>query len=1121
VRDATFYASGLLDLDKVEDAAGRRALWRQSMAALARATAEDGPGALEGLAPNALLGGARAALRSGLADDLDWLAPAAAGAALYELAWALPLGPEQRELGRRVLARLLLADAETFVAIARRMARGGGRGLATPGMRARVVLVAELPIAAGVADGPLALALASRRDLAREWIAVPSTGSLPSRRLAARLLERAAREAAGRAARGDPHNLGVFTGDVVGPAWERLLADRESLVWRHVAVARGLLAPWVGAFGVKIEQDLAPSLTPTEWRRAAASMAAILAVAPDRGLALSHRALEEGLLTRDPGAALAILWGLARAAEAEPDAAMDLLDKVLAEASPEIGEAVLDLRFELGNAPIAERAAARVLALSTRWSKGGGDDGAEALALDVVRDLEHGARDEAREDAPVRSLIATALRAFATSGAKQAYASAREALSAARASVDALEAVSREDAAEGRAGSMARRTTLAMLRDLDLSLLEHDVLARLLSLGEADPSGGVDDAIDGLRDRLGEWILTREGTPVVSADDGDGPLAGADRPPHPALSLRRLRALLHLADGEMGDAENDPARASRLRKRCRRIAGALLDRFERGAAIAVRRTIIAALARSLSAMVRVGACDPIDVLLVVARRAVDPRSLETLAEASMDPDLVHVFRCYARFAEALAVDASRALPAYDELTRELALDDLGRSEALRAVMGRVGASLAAISSAPSLRSLAPPVQSSSGAEPDVVSGLETALASLSQMVIGARGRFDPDRPPVPAQTALHPFSAAVSGVLSGREESLREHVVAASLDALLAGVPPAIGKLVSAILWRVLDLPKEGGSSESKSPRIAEALPSWLPPRPVIGNFYVLRALSTGAVGSVFIVRRVLERNGDQAERFALKVPQYSATSARSLSEAEFLKMFQQEAAALMALPTHPNIARFVAFDADCRPKPILVMELVEGQTLDRVLESQGLDAPRALHFLDGVLRGLEAMHAVGIGHLDIKPSNVVLRRGEEAVLVDFGLAGQHVRRGCGSGPYGGPEVWGALDAETNLSPAKADMYSFGCLAFEALTGRVLFDAPTEMAQIAMHLAHDGFPDPLRVLAKRPGLAALAELLFATLRRNPHDRPTAAATRRELATLAPAIARTSWPIDSR
>ncbi len=277
MRDPTFYVSGLLELHKLADSAERRASWRQSMAALAQGIADEGPGPLEGVNPETVVAGVRAALQSGLVDDLDWLSAPAAGSALYELASSLPLGPEQRELGRRLLARLLAADAATFVAVARRMALGPSKGLASPGIRARVALVTELPIGLGIADGPLALAIASRRDLAREWIALPSMGSLPSRRLAARLLERAAREAARRAAQGNDHSLRAFKSDAVAPAWDRLLADRESLVWRHVAVARGLLAPWISPFARAVEDALSPSLTPTQWRRAASSIAASVA----------------------------------------------------------------------------------------------------------------------------------------------------------------------------------------------------------------------------------------------------------------------------------------------------------------------------------------------------------------------------------------------------------------------------------------------------------------------------------------------------------------------------------------------------------------------------------------------------------------------------------------------------------------------------------------------------------------------------------------------------------------------------------------------------------------------------------------------------------------------------
>jgi hypothetical protein len=1109
VRDATFYASGLLELHKLS-AADRRASWRQSMAALARAATEDGPGPLEGLHAEALLTGVQAALQAGLADDLDWLAPAAAGAALYELASSLPLGTEQRELGRRVLARMRSADADTFAAIARRLALGGGRGLASPGMRARVALVMELPISSDVHDAPLALALASRRDMAREWIGAPSIGSLPERRFAARLLERAAREASRRASQGDDHSLRVFRGDTVEQAWDRLLADRESLVWRHVAVARGLLAPWVPALSKAIDAALAPSLSPTEWRRAAASISALAAVAPDRALELTDRALSSGLLKRDPGAVAAFVWGLPRAAEAEPDAAAQLFDRVVERAGPEVAESVLELRTELGDTPLTARATEKARALVAARPRPPTDDDAEALSLEVAHDLDGAARSAraAGDDQTVRQQIVQALDAFASAGAKEAHALAREALATAQGSLDALDAVTpEEEALPGRPGAIARRASLSVLRDLDASLLEQNRLAQLLALGGGESARGVEEALDGLRDRVCDWILAREGRPLQAGPKGVG------APAHPTASMQRLRALLHLADGDMGDDESAPARVARLRKRCLRIARALLDRFEHGPPSPVRRTIIAALGRSLDALVRVGACDVVDALLVVASHSVDPADLRTLAEASMDPNLVHVLERYAVFAAAGV--GVVPLAAFDELTRDLALDASTRSEALRAVLVRLGAALSALAEAQSLQALVP----EGGSEPEVVSSLEAALSALAQLTFGARGRLDPERNPAAPPAAPRPLTIAVTRVLSGADAALADHVIASSLDHLLNGVPTAIRKVVSEIVWRLPDLPKAGAiSAPPQSVRLTEALPTWLPARRTIGGFHVVRSLSSGAAGSVFIVTRVEDKAEIDAEKFALKVPEYSASAARSLSEAEFLKLFRDEAGALIALPQHPNLARFVTFDAGSRPKPILVMELVEGTTLEHMLEARRLDAIKALKALDDVLQGLAVMHAVGIGHLDLKPANVVLRRGEEAVLVDFGLAGKHIRPGCATGPYGAPEVWGALDGVSDAAPTKADIYAFGCVAFEAVTGRVLFEADSEMAQIAMHVAHDGFPPALKALAKRTELAPFTELLFSTLRRNPRDRPAATAVRKELARIAPALARAPWPL---
>jgi serine/threonine protein kinase len=221
-----------------------------------------------------------------------------------------------------------------------------------------------------------------------------------------------------------------------------------------------------------------------------------------------------------------------------------------------------------------------------------------------------------------------------------------------------------------------------------------------------------------------------------------------------------------------------------------------------------------------------------------------------------------------------------------------------------------------------------------------------------------------------------------------------------------------------------------------------------------------------------------------------------------------------------MSVPSHPSLARFVTFDLAARPKPILVMELVEGTILERMIESATFDVSRAFKVLDDVLAGLEAMHGVGVGHLDLKPSNVVLRRDDEAVLVDFGLAGRKIRPGCASGPYGAPEVWGMVTEGAPLAPMPVDVYAFGCVAFETLTGRVLFDAMNETEQIAQHITHDGLPPTLKGLGTNRKLAGLVEVLFATLRRDPRNRPSVPRLRADLRKLSGDLSGMKWPLSA-
>jgi hypothetical protein len=986
----------------------------------------------------------------------------------------------------------------------------------------------------------------SRREHAREWIAAASTRSLPARRLAAKILERAAREAAKRAQMGDPHALRAFMVENVRGAYNRLLADRESLVWRHVAVARGLCAGWVPELKQQIAESLGEGLSATEWRRAATSLAAFGAVRPEEALKMTQEVVKRGLFTLDdPPSAAAFVWGIARTIEAEPEIAVKMLDAVLPIASPDVAEAVAELRFEYGPSKVVDRATRQALEVLTAEDRPRGvDDGADALTDVLKRDLSSG---DTRDDS-MRGRLAGALDVYATENARAAYARACDVIAAARRGMDALEAVAKDDNAEGSAGTAARHTSMAVLWDLDASVLERPVIADLLKLaGPAEEARGSEAQLDAVHERLAEWIVLCE-SPDDVGREGDG-----GTPTHATLRLRRLRALLHLVDGDLGEALESVARASRtgeeptpaevaraerLRELWLRTVKALLEHFDRDPTPVLKRTLLASLARALDALVRLGVCDVVDALLVLAARIRTRRDFATLAEASMDPDLRHVLARYARFLresepsleirpeptadgdlgtnERTSMTPGARLSSLELLATDLAAEDSARSQSLRTVLVRLHGALAAMASATSLAALS----TTGSADPDLVANVETWVAALVQMCTGAQSRLDPGRPAMPMHvTQPRALSAAVSEVLGGAEVELTDDVLVSASDELITGIPHGVGRLISGLLWRLKALPPERPSAAAILVNAPEQLPAWLPARRTLGGFYVRRALGVGGTGSVFVVTRVEDKHVEGAERLALKVPDYNATAARSISEDEFMKMFRDEASALIMLPAHANLARFVTFDVGARPLPILVMELVEGVNLDRVILSRAFDTKRCLKIMDDVLAGLVAMHAVGIGHLDIKPGNVVLRRGEQAVLVDFGLAGRKIRQGCGTGPYGAPEVWGALaDEGFPLDPMKADVYAFGCLAFEMLTGKVLFEAANEVAQVAMHLMHDGFPQPLAALVATPTIGPLAELLAKALRRDPRNRPTAEELRKDIGSLARMVEDTPWPV---
>ncbi|MEZ4256561.1 MAG: serine/threonine-protein kinase [Polyangiales bacterium] len=1103
----------LLRLPEVPDAEGRRAGWRQALATLGGAVLDQRPAPLEGMPPQKIQAAIRVALESRLVDDIDFLSPPARAACLYELGTALPPGPEKRELGRRALRLLLEGDAPTFAMLATLLALGSSRALTGPAIQARVALCLDLPIGAGARADALALALISRRETVREWLTEPSMGSLPSRRLAARLLERAAREAQRRCALGEYAAPRVFKAPEVKSVWSRLLADREPLVWRHVATARGLLTAANEDLAVEVHRQTDPTLSPTEWRRAATSIAASIAVDPEGAVRTANQLLRSPIFAKDRGVAASLALGLPRAAEAEPAAVEKVLGPLLAKGDVDTFEALADIRHEriheTFDATVFHTACDRLADILRTDT--GLDDGQTAL-IEALRDELSG--DRTSGELSLVHRIDGAMMRYASEGAHAAFDEARSTLALVRDMVDRIERA-KESSADDRKGAFRA------LREIDMALLEKSTLNSLLRL-DSTKSEASRATLNESTSRVTEWLFDRESEPVTA----DAPVE------HFVYRMRRVRTWLHLVDADIGrNGENaEMAREKRLES-----ARRLLVRVRDDEDSKLDRVVRAACSRACDALVREEIFEVSDVLVLATLYAREGRAILTFAEASVVPEIKQSLESYSALRrvidESPPTEGGRdaVLKTFLEFVNALPISSTPRLEALRQTLLAIHQALDAITQARSLASLRKAGAGSSLTE------LEIGLDHLTQLVAGATRRLGIEPPHTDPLTP-----AAIRGLDFAAERAANGTTGAkADLDAAIDGLagcfkdelPPFVGAATAFVLEHLRGLPAEepegSRARPSELPTKAAPLPPWLPPGRTLGSFYVLRVLGTGAVGSVFVATRIEDRYKREPQRFALKVPDYAGAAARELSEREFHAVFRQEAGALLSLPDHPNLARLVTFDAGAQPKPILVMELVEGPSLERVLRLRNMDIDHAFELLDGAAAGLDGMHAAGIGHLDVKPSNVILREQQIGslespahgpVLVDFGLAGRNIRPGCATSAYGAPEVWGTLGRGTKLRPMPADVYAFGCLVYEVLTGTTLFTGPSEIALVTSHISHDGNPPPITALASDPKLGTLVTLLTSMLRHKPDDRATISEVRARMKDVHTDLRGAAWPL---
>jgi len=254
-------------------------------------------------------------------------------------------------------------------------------------------------------------------------------------------------------------------------------------------------------------------------------------------------------------------------------------------------------------------------------------------------------------------------------------------------------------------------------------------------------------------------------------------------------------------------------------------------------------------------------------------------------------------------------------------------------------------------------------------------------------------------------------------------------------------------------------------------------------------RYTIERELGAGGMATVYLAHDLRHDR-----RVALKV--LRPDLAASLGPERFLREVR-----IAANLQHPNV--LAVYDSgEAAGFLYYVMPYVEGPSLRESLSQHGeLPVPEAARILRDVADALAAAHAKGVVHRDIKPENIMLS-GRHALVADFGVAkavseatGQQTLTtagvALGTPTYMAPEQ-GAADPHTDH---RADLFAFGVMAYEMLTGQPPFVAPTPQAVLSAHVTEAPVPVTQRRATIPP---PMAQLIMRCLAKKPADRPQTA-----------------------
>ena len=256
--------------------------------------------------------------------------------------------------------------------------------------------------------------------------------------------------------------------------------------------------------------------------------------------------------------------------------------------------------------------------------------------------------------------------------------------------------------------------------------------------------------------------------------------------------------------------------------------------------------------------------------------------------------------------------------------------------------------------------------------------------------------------------------------------------------------------------------------------------------RMIDGRYRLESHLGTGGVGRVYLARHVLI-----GRRVAIKVLQPERRS-----QSHLRAWFLREARAANRV-NHANIVEIHDFGETEDGLAYIVMELLDGRPLSAEIAKGPIPVHIAVDVLEQVCAALARAHDLGVVHRDIKPENIYLleRAGRPnfVKLLDFGLArlAQDARLTAPGAVFGTPEYMSPEQAKGEEATSQSDLYGLGVVFYEAVTGRLPFDAPNRDSIPDMHITQPLTP-PSKVM---PSIDPVAEaIIINLLAKKPEDR---------------------------